>query len=126
MYARADFLFYRSKDSLAVLTLDSLITLFPNHEVIDEAWFLKGNIYRHIHKYNKAIKSYQVIIDKYYDDVLADNALFVVADIYENALNNNEKAMELYKKLILDFPDSIYKLESRLRYRKLRGDKVIN
>lgn len=126
MYARADFLFYRSKDSLAILTIDSLINQFPDHEVIDEAYFLKGNIYRHSHKFDKAIENYQVIIDNYYNDVLADNALFAVADIYQNALNNNEKAMELYKKLMLDFPDSIYKLESRLRYRELRGDKVIN
>jgi len=32
--------------------------------------------------------------------------------------------MELYKSLLIDYPGSIYTVEARKRYRKLRGDKV--
>jgi tetratricopeptide (TPR) repeat protein len=126
IYSRADFLFYQSKDSIAILTIDSLINQFPNDEITDEAWFLKGNIYKHMQKYNKAIECYKYITEKYYDDVLADNSLFAMADIYENILHNKAQAMILYKQIMLDFPDSIYKMESRLRFRALRGDDEIN
>ncbi len=125
-YARADFLYYQSKDSLAILTLDTLINSFPDHAVVDEAWFLKGKIYRRMRNFEKAIESYQYIVDNFYFDVLADNALFAIADIYDKQFNDNEKAMELYKQVMVDFPSSIYKMESRLRYRELRGDKVVN
>ena len=126
IYSRADFLFYQSKDSLAVITIDSLINQFPDHEVVDEAWYLKGRIYQHMYKYEKAIECYKYIENNYYDDVLADNAVFAMADIYHNILNDKQKAMELYKQVMIDFPDSIYKMESRLRFRALRGDKTIN
>lgn len=125
-YARADFLYYQSKDSLAILTLDTLINSFPEHAVVDEAWFLKGKIYRRMRKYDDAVKSYNYIVDNFYYDVLADNALFAIADIYDKILNDKEKAMELYKQIMVDFPSSIYKMESRIRYRELRGDKVVN
>jgi len=125
-YSRADFLFYQSKDSLAILTLDTLLQQFPDHAIADEAWYLKGKIYQHQHKLDNSIKCYQYIIDNFYSDVLADNALFAMADILENKLNNIEKAMELYKQIMLDFSDSIYKMEARLRFRTLRGDEVIN
>lgn len=126
IYSRADFLFYQSKDSLAVVTIDSLINQFPNHEVVDEAWYLKGKIYQRMHKYEKAIECYKYIEDNYYDDVLADNAVFAMADIYHNILDDKQQAMELYKQVMIDFPDSIYKMEARLRFRVLRGDEVIN
>lgn len=125
-YARADLLFYQSKDSLALLTIDTVTSQFKEDVLADEAWFLKGRIYQRDRKFDKALESYQFIVDNFYNDVLADNALFAMADIYENELQDKEKAMELYKKIMLDFADSIYKMESRTRFRKLRGDKVVN
>lgn len=126
LYARADFLFYQAKDSLALLTLDTLISNHAKHEIIDEAWFLKGKINQQVFNYSEAITCYQYIVENFYYDVLADNALFAMADIYENELSDVEKAMELYKQIMLDFADSIYKMEARLRFRTLRGDKVVN
>jgi tetratricopeptide (TPR) repeat protein len=123
-YARADYLNYQSKDSLALLTLDTVIAQFNNHVLIDEAWLLKGKILQKRMEFQKSMDAYQVIVDNYYTDVLADNALFAIADLYENQFKNKENAMELYKKIMVDFPDSIYKLESRSRFRKLRGDTV--
>lgn len=126
IYTRADFLYYQAKDSLAIVSLDSLINQFPQHEVIDEAYYLKAKVYQRLRKFDKAIESYQYIVDNHYHDILADNALYAIATIYEKELKNNEKALELYKQVMVDFPSSIYKMESRLRFRKLRGDEVVN
>jgi hypothetical protein len=125
-YARADLLFYQSKDSLALLTIDSVIKNFSSHELIDEAWFLKARINQRQMRFNDALNCYQYIADNFYNDVLADNALFAMADIYEHQLKNNEKAMELYKQIMLDFADSIYRMEARTRFRRLRGDDLVN
>jgi tetratricopeptide (TPR) repeat protein len=125
-YARADLLFYQSKDSLALLTIDSVIQNFSSHELIDDAWFLKARINQRLMRFTDALICYQYIAKNFYNDVLADNALFAMADIYEHQLKNNEKAMELYKQIMLDFADSIYRMEARTRFRRLRGDDLVN
>lgn len=126
IYSRADFLFYQSKDSLALMTIDTLLGQFPDHAIADEAWYLKGKVFQRKRNFIEAIACYQNIVDNFYDEILADNALFAIADIYEKEFENKEKAMELYKKVMVEFPASIYKMESRLRYRFLRGDEIIN
>ncbi|MDD7915580.1 tetratricopeptide repeat protein [Polaribacter ponticola] len=47
-----------------------------------------------------------------------------MAEIYNNHLNNTEKAQEYYQKIIFDYPSSIYLVEARKKYRKLRGDTI--
>ncbi len=41
------------------------------------------------------------IVDQYYDDILADNALFEIARIYQFDLEDPLKAKEMYEKLNL-------------------------
>ena len=74
--------------------------------------------------YYKATEFLQDIIDNYSYDILGDDALFNLAEIYEQKFNNTEKAKELYKDMLEKYPGSIYTVESRKRYRKLRGDVV--
>lgn len=46
------------------------------------------------------ITMYQTIIDKFPDDIRADNALFELAEIYETKLKDPEKAKPLYEKFL--------------------------
>jgi hypothetical protein len=55
-------------------------------------------------------------------DILADDAVFLLGEIYEIHLNDPEKAAEFYKKILFDFRGSLFTEESRKRYRILRGD----
>jgi outer membrane protein assembly factor BamD (BamD/ComL family) len=48
----------------------------------------------------------------------------MLADLYENKLSQPTKALELYQKIITDFPGSLYVIEARKRFRLLRGDKL--
>ncbi len=59
---------------------------------------------------------------EYSEDILADDANFMIAKLYEDNFKNKEKAMEYYQKLLTDFQGSIYSAESRKRFRALRGD----
>ena len=57
-------------------------------------------------------------------DILVDDAHYFLAELYLNKLNNQEKAKEYYQKIIFDYPSSIYLVDSRKKFRLLRGDEV--
>jgi hypothetical protein len=48
-----------------------------------------------------------------------------MADIEENQLMDKEKALEYYKRLVIDFKGSLFSTEARNRIRFLRGDANI-
>ena len=68
---------------------------------------------------------YEKILIDWQNDILADDALYNLAKIYDDKLNNIEKAQELYERLILDYSSSIFAEESRKRYRLIR-DRNLN
>lgn len=72
--------------------------------------------------YAKADKLYETLVKTYPYDLLADEALFERAKLQEIYLKDSFKAMELYQQLLRDYPDSIYTVEARARFRTLRGD----
>ncbi len=76
--------------------------------------------------YAEAAKHLQKITTQYPDDVLADDALYNLAFIYENHFQNMDEAKRLYELLIVKYPGSTYVNEARKRFRVLRGDKLDN
>ncbi len=69
-------------------------------------------------QYAEADSLLQFVVDHYGSDILADDALFMLAELNEQQLNNQEKARQCYEKLILDYPTSLYVDRARKRYRK--------
>ncbi|MBL7883839.1 MAG: tetratricopeptide repeat protein [Bacteroidia bacterium] len=124
IFARADLLAFQNKYDAAKLTLDSINVLYPNHALADEVLYKKANIEIKQAKYTEAAVYYQEIVSNYFEDILADDALFKLADLNEKQFNNIEKAKELYQQLLEKYPGSLYVVEARKRYRKLRGDVV--
>jgi hypothetical protein len=66
----------------------------------------------------------ETIVNHYSFDILYDDALFNLANIYEIKLDNIEKASKYYEKILLECSGSFYMSESRKKYRKLRGDDL--
>ncbi len=124
IYSRADFLFFQNKNDLAIKSLDSLLKEFPAHAITDEVYYKKYEIYLKKKSIDSAAFYLQKIVDEYPYDILGDDALFNLAGIYEVNFKNTTKAMELYEKFITDYPGSIYVVESRKKYRALRGDNL--
>jgi tetratricopeptide (TPR) repeat protein len=122
IYARADLLEFQNKDEQAKITLDSINKLFPNHALADEILYKKAQIELKHGKYIEAAAYYDTIVKNYGTDILGDDALFKLADLNENQFKNLDKAKELYQQLIEKYPSSLYIVESRKRFRKLRGD----
>ncbi len=125
MYSHADLLSYQNKNDLALLTLDSLQTLYPDHSLIDDVWYKEAQIYDVKRNFALEDSLLKKIVEKYSDGVLADDALFDRAELYERKLNDKSQAMQLYQDLLTKYPGSLYCVEARKRYRSLRGD-VLN
>lgn len=120
MFARADLLLLMEKDSLALLSLDSLLTEFKGHSLIDESLFKIAIIYENKNDFQTASQNYIKIYTKYPNGILADNAMFKHAMILETSLGKKEEAKNLYKTLITEYPGSIFVSEARTRFRNLR------
>ncbi len=120
MYARADLLLYQNKDSLAILTLDSLIQKFATNSLCDEAWFKKGNIFEKKNNFTKSLECYQKIIENFSFDIWADDSYFRSAEIYNFKLNDKAKAKEFYKEIIMKFPNSTFCTEARKRFNAIQ------
>jgi len=124
IYGRADLLLYRNQPDLALQTLDSIFELGSWHPIFDEVYFKKAEIKIKQRDFEMAAEYLNKIVEDYSYDITADNALFLLADLNENQFNDTEKAMQLYQKLMQDYPASLFTVEARKRYRNLRGDFV--
>jgi TolA-binding protein len=72
----------------------------------------------------KAVDNLQEIVDKFSTDILADDALYMMAEMYHNRFKDKDKAMELYQKILEKYPASIHSADARKRFRQLRGDNI--
>lgn len=120
MFASADLLFFRNKDSLALATLDSLSEKFPYHTLVDDILFRKSKIEMGRLNYAGAAEYLQQIVDDFSYEILADDALFELANLNNYFLGEKEKARDLYKQMLFDYPGSVFTEESRKLYRELR------
>ena len=122
MFARADLLRYRNQLDQALSTLDTLVTSYPMHTLEDEALLIRAEIALQRGQFNDAIGHYEEIMELHFMDILADDALFGLADLHENQIGAPDVAQGLYERLLNEFPGSLYAVEARKRFRRLRGD----
>ena len=122
LFAKADLLRFQNKLSEAEDTLDYILKNYFGTALMDDIFYMKFKIEKEKQQYEKAANYLQQIADNFSTDILADNALFYLGDLYQNYLKEDEKAKSYYEKIILDYKDSTFAVEARKRYRKLRGD----
>lgn len=124
MFSRADLTVFRNQNDKALSALDSIVQKFPNTSLADDILFKKYQIKMKQGKFAEAGEQLQKLLDGYAFDVLGDDALFKLAELNEFYLNNKDKAKELYEELLTKFPGSLFTVEARKRFRRLRGDSV--
>ena len=124
MYAKAEFLIFQNKDDEALRALDSVMLLSPFGTLVDDALYQKALILIKQKSYFEAEKLLKRVIENYGDQLLADDAVFKLAELYEYYLKDISQAMEYYQKILKDYSDSLYVVQARNRYRTLRGDNV--
>lgn len=123
-YAHADLLAFQNKNKQAIDTLSVVLQKFEGRSIEDDALFKQAELFTKIGKYNSAEKNYLKIINLHSEGTLIDDAYYKLAKLYEKNTKDIEKAKEMYQKIIFEFPSSIYLVDSRKQFRKLRGDVV--
>ena len=132
-FAAVELLLYQNKQDEALTQLQYLKegrlikpgeqpTAFSNQTILDDVYWLEANLRMKRGEFEASMKLLQRILSEYPDDVLADDAYFLQAEIYERQLKDKQKAMELYREFLNKYPGSVYAAEARKRFRTLRGD----
>jgi tetratricopeptide (TPR) repeat protein len=124
VYSKADLLNFRNKKDEALVALDSLMLAFPAHSLIQYSLYKKAMILDAKKNYAEEDSLLKQVGEEYSDGVLADDALFHRAELYEKRFKDKAKAMELYQALLTNFPGSLYAVDARKRFRTLRGDAL--
>jgi tetratricopeptide (TPR) repeat protein len=129
LFARADLLIQQHQYERANQTFDSINKMFPIHSLNDEILIKRAEIAASKQKFEEAIQLLEELVLKYGNDILADDAIYRIAQIYEYNLLNTEKAAEFYKKIVFDYKGSLYGVEAREKFRKYNtsseGPKII-
>lgn len=125
-YAKCDLLITQHKFAEAFIGLDSILINFPEAELSDEIFFLKGNAYESQGDWPMAITMYGELVSKDANSILADDALYRMGSIAQMQLKNSEEAQTHFMALIDKYPASIFLEEASQAIRKLRGDKAVN
>lgn len=123
-YARADLMAFQEKNKDAIAILDEILANHKGEKIEDEVLLKQAELYEITGDYHKAESNYLEIIRLYNSDILADNANYYLAELYADHLDNPERAMEYYEQIIFNFADSIYFIDARKKYRRLRGDNI--
>ncbi|MFO7744565.1 MAG: tetratricopeptide repeat protein [Psychroflexus sp.] len=124
LVAKADLLQFQNKPEQALDILEKVLVDYQSTTIVDEVLLRIANLHLSNADVEKAIPFLQRIIDEYGDQILADNANFLLGKLYMERLNEPEKAKKYFETLIFNHPDSIYFVEARQRFRKLRGDQI--
>lgn len=124
MFARADLLAFRNRIDLSFAALDSVLNMYPMHSLTDEIYMLKAKQYARFGDFAKAKEFYQRVVDNHFTDITADDALYRLAEIAHKIDGDHTLAMQLYERLITEFPGSLYVVEARKQFRILRGDSI--
>jgi tetratricopeptide (TPR) repeat protein len=123
-YATADFMAFQGKTKEAISIIDQILEEHKGAKIEDEALFKQGQLLEQQKNYEKAKLNYLKILDFFKEDILADNALFALAKLYDEQFEDKVLAKKYYEQLIFEYEDSIYFQEARKRYRILRGDDI--
>jgi len=121
-YADIELLIFQNKKLEGYDALEDLKKEFPEHPLVDEILFKQAQLKMEMGNFTSSLEMLQNIVDNFGSDILGDDAMFLIGSIYQDQLNEKEKAMEVYQNFLKAYPGSNKAAEARKRFRTLRGD----
>ncbi len=121
-FADIDLMVFQNQKFEAYDSLSVLREKFPHHPIVDEILYKQAELKIEMGDFQQAITLLREVVDNYGEDILGDDALFLIGNIYEDQLNEKEKAKEIYQSFLTKYPGSNKTAEARKRFRTLRGD----
>ena len=123
-FAKSELLLLQHRYTEAFQWMDTIAIKFPQSVLNDDLIYLKGKAFELQGQWEQASGYFKQIISTYPTELLADDALFHLANIQRVYFKDDSAAMESYLKIIDHYPGSIYSEEARLSIRRLRGDQI--
>lgn len=131
-YASIELLLFQNKTEDALKKIEILKTgggtdskaPVLNQQILDDVYWLEAKTRLRLGQFDACLSLLTQIQKMFKEDILADDASFLEAEIYERHLGQKERAMDLYRSFLTLFPGSVYAAEARKRFRSLRGDFV--
>ena len=120
LFADADLLLYRNQLDSAWLHYDDIEHRTLSHPLLDDVLMRKAQIRIKQERYVEADTLLGQLYAFYPDGMLADDALFLRAQLAEEKLQQTDKARGYYEILLTDFPSSIYVEQARKRYNEIK------
>ena len=120
LFANADLLLYRGLLDSAWEAYSAVERSTLSHPLFDEILMRKAQIRAKQARYGEADSLLQRLVDFYPDEITADDALMMRAEINEERLDNGRVALECYEKILFDYPTSLYTDRARKRYNVLK------
>jgi len=121
-YADIDLLIFQNKKLQALDSLEKLKTDAPEHPIVDEILYQQAELNMEIGEFEVAIALLKNVVENYGQDILGDDAMFLMGTIYQDQLKEKDKAKEIYQDFLTTYPGSNKAAEARKRFRTLRGD----
>lgn len=122
-YAHAEFLNLKQNRRAAIDTLNGLIEKYPNAGILPQAMYNLGLLYSDEGQYSDAVATLQAVTEKHGESMVGDRALFRLAEIHADKMQDYAQAQKLFEKLLETYPNSLYLEEARRRVRSL-SEKV--
>ena len=121
--AQADLFSFQNKNEEALAVLEDVFVDFSGQPIEYEALFKKAKLLVKLKKHDEAILTFAKVIANDAEGIYNDDVYYEVAELF-NKLNKLEKAQEYYQKIIFEHPSSIFLVDARKKYRKIRGDNI--
>ena len=121
LFADADLLLYRNLLDSAWDAFDAVSSHAMSHPLLDEVLMRKAQIRMKQGRYDEADSLLNRLVNFYPNDITADDALMMRAELNEEKLERPQTALECYEKLLLDYPTSLYVDRARKRYNTLKA-----
>jgi len=123
-FANIELLIFQNKKEQAKSELEIMLQKYEHHSVTDEIYWLISKLVLEAGNEQMSLEYLDKILAGYSYDILADDAAFKKAEIYDFQLKDVEKAKELYQQFLVEYPGSMFSAEARKRFRQLRGDFI--
>jgi TolA-binding protein len=123
-FAHVDLMIFKNQLPEASLKLYEMLEKYNNHSLVDEVCFRLARIQIQQGRFEEAVLQLEKIIEGYGSDILGDDAYYQLGVVYQDHLNQKQRAMEIFQDLLTRYPGSLYVADARRRFRLLRGDAI--
>ncbi|PIQ61898.1 MAG: hypothetical protein COV99_08110 [Bacteroidetes bacterium CG12_big_fil_rev_8_21_14_0_65_60_17] len=123
-FARAELERRQRNTDHAVMTLNFLIDEFGDHPIIDNARFLRAGLLADLGQTDDAMQAYLEIPLIHPMSFFGDRSLFQAAVLARDHVGDPDRAIELFERLLTDYPRSLLTSDARMAIRVLRGEQV--